>query len=78
MKRVPVTEFKSHCLRLLEEARATGEPLEILKRGRLLATVLPAPTRESYQPGMFKDVVQIVGDIEVTPGDLGVKWDALE
>jgi len=77
MKRVSVTEFKSHCLGLLEEARKTGEPIELVKRGKWFATVVPAPQEGSYQPGQFKDIVRVVGDIEVDGEELGVVWDVL-
>lgn len=78
MKSVSVTEFKSHCLQLLEEARISGEPIEIFKHGKPLATVLPAPSQGKYQPGMFKDSARIVGDILVDGIDLGIEWESLK
>ena len=77
MKTVNVTDFKSHCLQLLEEARLTGESITVLKYGRPLATVTPAESIKSYTPGQFKDTVQIVGDILVDNSDLGIEWEAL-
>lgn len=76
MKTVSVTEFKAHCLRLLDEAQKTGEPIELLKRGQSIATILPRQlgTKASYEPGQFKDEIRIVGDLD----DLGVQWEALE
>lgn len=44
MKRINVSEFKAVCLRLLEEVRQTGQPVEILKNGKPLAVVHPPPT----------------------------------
>jgi len=78
MKSVSVTEFKSHCLQLLEQARLTGEPIEVLKRGRPLATILPAPSEIKYLPGQFKNSVKIVGDILVDGSAIGIEWDALK
>lgn len=78
MKCVSVTEFKSHCLQLLEEARASGEPIEVLKHGKPLATVVPAPSQVKYRSGMFKDTVKIVGDIMVDGADLGIEWEAMK
>ncbi len=78
MKQVNVTEFKSHCLQLLEEARRTGEPIEVIKRGKPLATVTPAPSTATYRPGMFRDSVKIVGDILVDGSNLGIEWDAMK
>jgi len=73
-----VTEFKSHCLQLLEQARLTGEPIEVLKRGKPLATIMPAPSQVEYRTGMFRDSVKIVGDILVDGADLGIEWDAMK
>ena len=74
MKTISVTEFKSHCLRLLEEASATGEPIEVVKRGKPIGTYLPkGKPNVSYEPGQFKDQFRIVGDLD----DLGVEWEAL-
>ncbi len=77
MKTVNVTEFKSHCLQLLEQARTTGEPIEVMKRGKPLATILPAPSQVTYRAGMFKDSVKIAGDILVDGADLGIEWEAM-
>jgi prevent-host-death family protein len=74
MKTISVTEFKAHCLRLLDEAQKTGEPIELVKRGKTIATVQPWINKPaSYEPGQFKQSIQIVGDLD----DLGVEWDAL-
>ncbi len=78
MKTISVTEFKSHCLRLLEEARTTGESIQVVKRGKPMATVVPAPSEVQYRPGMFKDSVRIVGDIMVDGTDLGIQWEAMQ
>jgi antitoxin (DNA-binding transcriptional repressor) of toxin-antitoxin stability system len=63
---------------MLEEARITGEPIEVLKRGKPLATVLPAPTQIEYRPGKFKDSVRITGDILVDGADLEIQWEAMK
>jgi prevent-host-death family protein len=42
MKSVAVSEFKSHCLSLLEDVARTGEPLLVTKRGRPLARITPS------------------------------------
>jgi prevent-host-death family protein len=46
MKQVNVSEFKAVCLRLMEEVRQTGEPIEILKNGKPLVVVTPAPAAD--------------------------------
>jgi len=61
----------------MEEARLSGEAIEVLKRGKRLANVIPAPAQSDYRPGKFKDSVRIVGDILVDGQDLGVDWEAM-
>jgi len=79
MKSVPISEFKSKCLRLVEEVRRTGEPLEVTKRGTVVAVVNPpAKGVVDWTPGAFKNQTRIVGDIEVDLSDLGVEWDVLK
>ena len=39
MKSVAVSEFKAHCLSLLDDVARTGEPLLVTKRGKPLARV---------------------------------------
>jgi prevent-host-death family protein len=80
MKTISVTEFKAHCLELMNEAHRTGEPIEILKRGKPFMTVQPQLRADvSYEPGYFKDQIKIVGDITepVVPleeWDLEKRW----
>ena len=74
---VSVTEFKAHCLRLMEQARASGETIEIVKRGRPFATVVPRRAVGCYRAGQFKGIVKIAGKIEVDGNELGIEWDAL-
>jgi prevent-host-death family protein len=52
---IPVSEFKAHCLRLMEQARA-GDEIIVTKRGRPLARVTavspsepPPRTRGSWR-----------------------------
>lgn len=75
MKTVSVTEFKAHCLRMIEEVRETQESIELTRRGKIVAVVTPPPRTEpiDWTPGAFKDSIKIVGDLD----DLGVEWEAM-
>lgn len=42
MKKMTAGEFQAHCMRVLEEVRATGEPVVITQRGRAIAKLVPA------------------------------------
>jgi len=76
MKSMSVTEFKAHCLELVNEVSRTGESLLLTKRGKPAAVVGPPPVEEGRKwiPGQFKDTAKIVGDI-VAP--LDEPWEAL-
>ena len=39
---ISVTEFKTKCLQLLKEIEAGGEPIEITRRGKVVARIVPA------------------------------------
>ena len=42
MKKVPATEFKAKCLKLIDQVHDTGKPITITKRGKVVATLQPA------------------------------------
>ena len=77
MKVVTATEFKTHCLRLMEEVRRTREPIEVRKRGKTVVIVNP-PSEIDWTPGAFKDSIIELGDICVDGTDLGIRWEAME
>ena len=60
---VGVSEFKTHCLRLLDDVAARRIRLTVTKRGRPLATVhaVDAPRPDVY--GCMKGTVTILGDL---------------
>jgi len=64
MKSVAVTEFKAHCLSLLEDVARTGEPLVVTKRGKPLARVIPSATTPArYPQDTLAGTVTIIGDV---------------
>jgi prevent-host-death family protein len=76
MKAIPAGQFKARCLRIMDEVRATREPVLITKKGRPVAKLVPADNQPDDIFGCLKDEIKIVGDIEspVTPLE---DWDAL-
>lgn len=76
MKTIPAGQFKARCLRLMDEVRATREPLLITKKGRPVAKLVPAESQPEDIFGCMKDEIEIVGDIEspIVPWE---EWDAL-
>jgi len=69
---VPAGEFKTHCLQLIDQVAASGEPLTITKRGRPVARLVPLlPERALF--GALKGSVRSQHDL-VSP--VGADWDA--
>jgi prevent-host-death family protein len=64
MKTMPAGEFKSRCLKVMDQVRTTRQPVVITKRGRPVAKLVPLDTRGDDIFGCLKGVVEIVGDIE--------------
>jgi antitoxin (DNA-binding transcriptional repressor) of toxin-antitoxin stability system len=67
---IGVTEFKQHCLRILEELGPEG--LVVTKRGKPIATVMPTRSLFAELHGKYRDQIKIKGDIFTT----GRTWDA--
>lgn len=68
MKRQPrtlsATEFKAHCLALMDEVQRTGEELIITKHGKPVARL--APVAENAEPsllGWMRGTSEAVGDL---------------
>ena len=64
MKEISAGQFKTHCLAIMEEVRATREPVLITKRGRPVAKLVPVKEQSAKFLGRLQGVVKILGDIE--------------
>jgi prevent-host-death family protein len=75
MKSMRAGEFKARCLKVMDQVRATRQPVVITKRGRPVAKLVPVDRRGDDIFGCLKGVFQIVGDIEspVVPPE---EWEA--
>ena len=74
MESISVTEFKAHCLEIVNRVSQTGEPIILTKRGKPSVMVSLPPNTESkgWVLGQFRDQVTIIGDL-VAP--LDEPWD---
>ena len=72
---IPAGEFKSKCLKLLDEVAEKRKTLVITKRGQPVARVLPMPVKQQSIVGSMKGSVLWEGDI-ISPID--VEWDAMK
>jgi prevent-host-death family protein len=70
--RIPASEFKAHCLQLMNEVATTGQAIVITKRGRPIAKLVPVEAGEP-EFGCMKAVTRLVGDILAPTGE---QWDA--
>jgi len=65
MKSIAAGEFKARCLTLMEDVRATRQPLVITKRGKPVAKLVPVDVGKKDEfIGRLKGKFRIVGDIE--------------
>ena len=75
MKKMAAAKFKTHCLTIMEDVRATREPVLITKRGRPVAKLVPADMVDFI--GRLEGVVRIVGDIE-SPIEPAETWEVMK
>jgi prevent-host-death family protein len=61
---IQVTQFKAHCLRILDDVDSSGRSYTITKRGKPVARVIPV-IKASQQPtlGRWKGALAATGDI---------------
>jgi prevent-host-death family protein len=64
MKTIPAGEFKTHCLRIMDEVRKRRQPVLITKKGVAVAKLVPVEETQRDIFGCLEGVIEIVGDIE--------------
>lgn len=57
-------KFKAHCLSVMKDVQATGEPVVITKRGTPVVKVVPVESDENELFGFLAGEFKITGDIE--------------
>ena len=61
---ISATEFKAHCLALMDEVQRTGEELIVTKHGKPVARVGPMPsTTQSPLLGWMRGTSEVTGDL---------------
>ena len=77
MKTLKASEFKTHCLAVLDEVARTGERVTVVKRGRPVAQIVPPVMHdERFAQQRLIGTVQVIGDI-VEPATNFEDWEAL-
>ena len=72
MKHIPAGTFKAHCLGVMKEVQATGEPVIVTKHGAPVVKVVPVQSDKNDIFGFMTGKVKIVGDIE---SPIPVEWE---
>jgi prevent-host-death family protein len=72
-KTVPATEFKTHCLALLEEVRETRQPLLVTRHGKPVVEISPYSLKNAERVNPLKGSIVFQDDL-ISP--LGGKWDS--
>jgi prevent-host-death family protein len=74
MKTISAGKFKAQCLALMDDVKATGEPVVITKRGEPVAKLVPIDQKKKSILGFMEGEARIVGDIE-SPAYPTESWD---
>jgi prevent-host-death family protein len=68
------SEFKTHCLEIMDSVAQTGDTLVITKHGKPVAQLGPVIERRRTLLGLHESVVKVMGDL-IAPVD--VDWDVV-
>ena len=63
MRTIAASEFKAHCLRVMDDVRRRREPVVITKRGVPVAKLVPADASATDVFNVLKGHLEIVGDV---------------
>jgi prevent-host-death family protein len=64
MKQMRASAFKARCLKVMDQVRATGEPVVITKRNAPVVKVIPVDSQEPELFGFMAGEFVIAGDVE--------------
>ena len=74
---LPVGEFETNCLRLIDEVQETGVVIVVTKHGRPVVRVSPCGEERPRLVGSCKGRLRIVADIDSEPATPAEDWDML-
>jgi prevent-host-death family protein len=75
VRTVPVSEFKAHCLRLVDEVARQGRGIVVTKRGKPVARLVPFGKVEPTQT-LARLRGTLIGGDKVRDFDTGIIWEA--
>ncbi|OJW67861.1 MAG: antitoxin [Candidatus Amoebophilus sp. 36-38] len=71
--KIAISQFKAHCLEIIEKLQTDHQPIIITKRDKPIAKVVPFDNQKASLFGLLKHKAEIKGDI-IAPID--EKWNA--
>lgn len=71
-KTIGAGEFKTHCLRLIDQVNQTKQSIVITKHGKPMAELTPVEEKAYSLFGCLENTVEVVGNIVE---DTGENWD---
>ncbi len=74
---VPAGEFKTNCLRLMDEVRDTGADIVVTKHRRPVVRVSPFRQERPRLVGSCSGQLRILGDIDTEPAIPPDDWDVI-
>ena len=63
---ISVTQFRANCLELIRRVESKGEPVDIKRRGRVVARLAPAPAAVNERPKPW-ELLRGSGELAVDP-----------
>lgn len=72
-QKIPASEFKAKCLKLLDDVHQQRFQIVITKRGKPVARLVPVTEELPDIFGRMKGTIEILGDIVSPTGEV---WDA--
>ena len=61
--KIAISQFKSHCLEIIEKLQTNGQSVIITKRDKAVAKVLPIDSKKVSLFGMLKNKAEIKANI---------------
>ena len=74
---MPAGEFKTNCLRLMDEVQETGTVIVVTKHRRPVVRVSPFRDERPKLVGSCKGQLRIIADIDIEPAIPADDWDIL-
>lgn len=72
-KQIPAGEFKSKCLKLMDEVQTSKTPIVVTKHGKPVVTIVPFDEDPTFPFGFMRGQIEIKGDIVARTGE---RWNA--